>query len=69
MTLSHPYEVEFLQSLSEIDYGDSFDFWSLQNAVGSMATVMVKPKQQEWFEESLRDRNIQYTISIMDLER
>jgi hypothetical protein len=31
--------------------------------------VMVKPEQQEWFENSLSERKIQYEISITDLEK
>lgn len=62
-------DVNFLKSLTEIDDDESFDFWSLQSTVGSMSTVMVKPDRQNWFEKSLTNRNIQYRVSIMDLEK
>jgi Carboxypeptidase activation peptide len=59
-------DANFLKSL---DGGDGFDFWSLTKLLGTRATVMVKPERQEWFENSLGERKIQYEISITDLEK
>ena len=59
-------EANFLKSLDGLD---GFDFWSMARLLGTKTTVMVKPKQQEWFQNSLDDRKMQYEISISDLEK
>lgn len=59
-------DANFLKSL---DGRDGFDFWSMTRLLGVKTTVMVKPEQQQWLENSLDERKIQYRISIADLEK
>jgi hypothetical protein len=59
-------DVNFLHSLVD---NEDFDFWSLRKAVGVTSTVAVNPNSQSWFENSLNDREIPFTVTIEDLER
>lgn len=59
-------DANFIKSLAN---DDAFDFWSLTRLVGATSTVMVQPERQYWFEKSLSEREIEYSVSISDLER
>lgn len=59
-------DANFLKSLDDLD---GFDFWSLARLLGTEATVMVHPEQQESFETSLSERTIQHEILNDDLEK
>lgn len=59
-------DAKFIKSLAN---DDAFDFWSLTRLVGATATVMVKPERQYWFEKALRERFIEFDVTISDLER
>lgn len=47
---------------------EGFDFWSMSRLLGSTATVMVAPDQTLWFESALARQNVDFDISIDDLE-
>lgn len=55
--------------LNSLDNLDGFDFWSKTRLLGSTATVMVTPEHQAWFENSLGNRNVEYKVTIEDLEK
>ncbi|KAG5677262.1 hypothetical protein PVAND_007033 [Polypedilum vanderplanki] len=59
-------DVNFLHSLTE---NENFDFWSLRRNVGIISTVLVKPNQQDWFENSLNEKKIPFMVKIEDLEK
>lgn len=59
-------EANFLKSL---DGQEGFDFWVMPRLLGSTSTVMVTPEYQELFEYWLDERNVEYGISIADLEK
>lgn len=59
-------DANFLKSLEALA---GYDFWSMTRLLGSKTTVMVAPEHQTWFENSLEKRNIEFKVTIEDLEK